>query len=165
MKEYDNLWASLAVEKEEGPVTKFICLGLGIYTEEYKIYIPEERICKLKIQLNHALTRNKITLRELQSLAGSLVFCLKALPSERAFNRRFYGAMSGVSKPFHFIRVSRGMKEDIQVWLSFLDKCNGNNIFPDHIWVTNEGWLLLLTDSSGSLGCGAFFQNKWIVLQ
>ena len=111
MKEYDNLWASLgvplAVEKEEGPVTKLICIGLGIDTEEYKIYIPEERICKLNIQLNHALTRNKITLTELQSRAGALVFCIKGLPSARAFNRRFYGAMSGVSKPFHFIRVSR----------------------------------------------------------
>jgi hypothetical protein len=52
----------------------------------------------------------------------------------------------------------------MQVWLSFLDKFNGNNIFSDEIWVTNEG-LQLLTDSSGSLGCRAFFQNKWIVLQ
>ena len=77
----------------------------------------------------------------------------------KAFNSRFYGAMSGVSKPYHFIRVSRGMKENIQVWLSFLDKFNGSNIFPDEIWVTNEG-LQLFTDSSGSLGCGAFFQNK-----
>ena len=48
-------------------------------------------------------------------------------------DRRLYGAMSGVSKPFHFIRLSRGMKEDIQVLLSFFDKCNGNNIFPDEI--------------------------------
>jgi hypothetical protein len=62
----------------------------GIDTEEYKIYIPEERICKLKLQLNHALTRYKITLKELQSLAGSLVFNFKVLPSARAFNRRFY---------------------------------------------------------------------------
>jgi hypothetical protein len=136
-----------------------ICLGLRIDTEEIKIYIPEEKICKLKIQLNHALTRNKITLKELQSLAGSLACCLKVLLSARAFNRRCYGAMSEVSKPYHFIRVSRGMKENIQVWLSFLDKFNGSNIFPDEIWVTNEG-LQLFTDSSGSLGCGAFFQNK-----
>ena len=124
---------SIDGRKEEGPVTKLICLGLGIDTEEYKIYIPEERICKLKLQLNHALTRNKITLKELQSLAGSLVFCLKDLPSARAFNKRLYGAMSGVSKPLHLIRVSRGMKVDIQVWLSFLDKFNGNNIFSDEI--------------------------------
>jgi hypothetical protein len=65
-------------------------------------------------------------------IAFLFVNCLSA----RAFNRRFYGAMSGVSKPYHFIRVSRGMKEDIQVWLSFLDKFNGSNIFPDEIWVT-----------------------------
>ena len=84
IKEFDNLCASLgvplAVEKEEGPVSKLICLGLRIDTEEIKIYIPEEKICKLKIQLNHALTRNKITLKELQSLAGSLAFCSKAFP-------------------------------------------------------------------------------------
>ena len=90
------------------------------------------------------MTRNKITLKELQSLAGSLALCSKGLPSARAFNRRFYGAMSGVSKPYHFIRVSRGMKEDIQVWLSFLDKFNGSNIFPDEIWMTNEGLQLFI---------------------
>jgi hypothetical protein len=64
--------------KQKSPGYK---LGLGIDTEEYKIYIPEERICKLKLQLNHALTRYKITLKELQSLAGSLVFSFKVLPS------------------------------------------------------------------------------------
>jgi hypothetical protein len=39
-KEFDNLCTSLgvplAVKKEEGPVTKLICLGLGIDTEEFK---------------------------------------------------------------------------------------------------------------------------------
>jgi hypothetical protein len=65
---------------KESPTSQWlICLGLRIDTEEFKIYIPEEKICKLKIQLNHALTRNKITLKELQSLAGSLACCLKVL--------------------------------------------------------------------------------------
>ena len=29
--------------------------------------------------------------------------------------------MSGVKKPNHFIRVTLAMKEDIQVWLKFLE--------------------------------------------
>jgi hypothetical protein len=39
-------------------------------------------------QLLGHLIVNKITLRQLQSLCGSLAFCAKALPAGRAFSRR-----------------------------------------------------------------------------
>jgi hypothetical protein len=38
--------------------------------------------------LNEASNRKKITLRQLQSLCGSLACCARALPAGRAFNRR-----------------------------------------------------------------------------
>lgn len=168
MQTFDNLCKNLGVpiaeEKNEGPVTRLCYLGLGIDTEEFKIYVPEEKIIKLKAQLNTTLGRKKVTLKELQSLTGSLAFCSKALPAARAFNRRFYGAMSGISKSFHRIRVTKGMKEDIKVWLTFLDKFNGCTFFPDEFWITNTV-LELFTDSSGSLGCGAYFQKKWLVFK
>jgi hypothetical protein len=95
-------------------------------------------------------------------LIGLLNFCARAIPPVRAFNRRFCDATCGVKKPDHFIRVSVGMKEDITVWLKFLDEFNGSRKFGKNVWLSNEQ-LNLYTDSSGSanLGCGVYFCGRW----
>ena len=56
------------------------------------------------------------------------------------------------------------MKEDMRVWLHFLQNYNGYTPFPSQIWSTNES-LNLFTDSCGSCGGGAFFDNHWAVLK
>lgn len=61
------------------------------------------------------------TLKEFQALAGLLNFCLRATPPARAFTRRIYDVMQGVVKPHHFIGVSVAVKDDLRVWLTFLD--------------------------------------------
>jgi len=65
-------------------------------------------------------------------------------------------------KPDHFIRVSVGMKEDITVWLKFLNEFNGSRKFAKNVWLSNEQ-LNLYTDSSGSgnLGCGVYLCGRW----
>ena len=46
------------------------------------------------------------------------------------------------------------------VWLGFLENYNGQTPFPSAVWSTNEA-LNLFTDSCGSCGGGAFFDNHW----
>ena len=99
----------------------------------------------------------------MQSLTGSLAFCCKALPSGRAFSRRFYSSMSAASKPFHFIRVSSSLKEDAKMWLYFLNNFNRVQIFPRTEWLDSTV-LQLFTDSS-RIGCGAFLHNKWAYIK
>jgi hypothetical protein len=64
----------------------------------------------------------------LQSVTGLLNVCARtharAIPAVKAFNRRFIEAMQGVCKPNLFIRFSVGMKDDIRMWLSYLEKFN-----------------------------------------
>ena len=60
-----------------------------------------------------------MTLRDLQSLCGSLAFCSKALPAGRAVSRRIYLATSSAKKPHHFIRVTGGMYQDLLVEFIF----------------------------------------------
>ena len=50
------------------------------------------------------------------------------------------------------------MKEDITMWLKFLDEFNGSRNFGSNIWLSNEQ-LNLYTDSTGDadLECGAYF--------
>ncbi|XP_056022078.1 uncharacterized protein LOC130054967 [Ostrea edulis] len=79
------------------------------------ISIPEEKTIALKESIGTILAKSKITLKDLQSLVGSLNFCAKAIASARAFNRRFCDAMCGIRHPSHFIRVNAGMKSDLRV--------------------------------------------------
>lgn len=80
----------------------------------------------------------------------------------RALNRRFYDAMIGVANPHYKVRVSNAVKEEMHMWLQFLDKFNGITYFPQQKWV-NSMVLQLYTDSAGKigLGCGwGFFFRK-----
>jgi hypothetical protein len=104
----NRLGVPVAQVKTEGPTTKLHYLGFLINTEKMLIKIPDEHFLELKSKIKFVLGRNKVTLRGLQSLCGSLAFCSKALPAGRAFSRRIYLATSNAKKPHHYIRVTGG---------------------------------------------------------
>ena len=79
------LGVPIAHEKTEGPCTKLHYLGLLIDTEKMLIQIPEDKVLDLKSKIDYALSRKKITLKELQSLCGSLAFCSKGPASMKSF--------------------------------------------------------------------------------
>ena len=95
------------------------------------INIPDEIFLELKSKIKFVLGTKKVTLRDLQSLCGSLAFWSKALPAGRAFSRRIYLATSSAKKPHHFIRITGGMYQDLLVWNLFLDKFNGVSYMLD----------------------------------
>ncbi|VDI02733.1 Hypothetical predicted protein [Mytilus galloprovincialis] len=130
------------------------------------IQIPEDKVLELKSKIKWVLGRKKITLRDLQSLCGSLAFCAKALPAGRAFSRRIYLASSHAKKPHHYVRITEGMYQDLLVWELFLDKFNGISYMLDIDWTSNSV-LQLFTDSAGgsTKGCGCYFQGKWAFLK
>ena len=74
----------------------------------------------------------------------------------RAFLRRMIDLTKGVNKPHHHIRLSRGAKLDIMLWLRFLDDFNGRSFFLSDVWETSQS-LQLYTDAAGSIGFGAVF--------
>ena len=162
----DRLGVPVAPEKTERPCNKLHYLGLLIDTEKMLIQIPDKKVLDLKSKIDYALSRKKITLKELQSLCGSLAFCSKALPAGRAFSRRIYLATSQAKKPHHYVKISTGMRQDLSVWKLFLENFNGISYMLDTDWRWNC-ILNLYTDSAGGseLGCGAYFQGKWTYLQ
>ena len=145
-----------------GPVTNLIFLGLELDTLEMCIKIPVKKLDSLIADLKYFLNQNQITLKNLQSLVGSLNFFSKAVRSARAFNRRFYDLMSRAKKPHHFIKLNTETKEDMRMWLYFLQSFNGKTYFPQSSW-SDSNVLELFTDSAGSadLGCGVYFAGQW----
>lgn len=153
----------LAPEKTEGPCTSICFLGLGIDTVSRTIFVPKNKVTELLEKINDALSCKKVTVKKLQSLAGSLAFVVKALPSGRAFCRRVYAALAGGKKSFHFIRISKEIRLDLEMWVEFLTKFNGLTPFPSLTWQDDET-LKFYTDSSGSKGCGVIFGSQWCYL-
>ena len=98
MNNFDTVCSRLGVpvaqDKTEGPTTNLHYLGFLIDTEKMVIKFPDEIFLVLKSKIKFVLGRKKVTLRDLQYLCGSLVFCSKALPAGRAFSRRIYLATS-----------------------------------------------------------------------
>lgn len=162
----DEFGIPLADDKTQGPVTSLIFLGLEIDTVQRCIRIPTSKILELKGLLKILIDRKKVKRKELESLVGKLNFFSKAVRGSRAFNRRFYDALIGVANPNFKIRISKAVREDMLMWLGFLDNFNGVTFFPQQEWV-NSRVLQLYTDSAGSigLGCGCFFQNSWMYFE
>ena len=169
MHTFKSISASLGVpiadEKTVGPTTVLTFLGLVIDTVLMMVRIPQEKLEKLQNLLAPLLSAKKIRLKELESVVGLMAFCSRAIPSSRAFIRRFYDLIASVKskKPYHFVRINKEVKEDVRVWLNFLENFNGATYIPDRFWVSNET-LELYTDSAGNpfLGCGAYFTGHWV---
>ena len=68
---------------------------------------------------------------------------------------------SHIQKPHHHIRLSKGAKSDILIWLCFLKDFNGKSFFFNDIWETSHT-LHLYTDAVGSIGFGAVFGCHWL---
>ena len=155
-----NLGVPLADEKTEGPTPVITFLGLEIDAARQVIRIPDNKLVKLRAVVDSALSAKKLTLKNLQSIIGSLQFVSKAVPPGRAFLRRLINLTVGLRHPSHRVRINNESKEDLRMWSKFLSSCNGATIIPDQVWSCN-GDLQLFTDASGSIGFAGYFQGQW----
>ena len=157
----DYIGVPLAPEKTVGPDTVLQFAGIILDSIRMEARLPDDKLVKCRQSLSDFLTRRSVCLKELQSLIGLLNFtCLVVVPG-RAFLRRLIDLTKGVRKPHHHIRLSKGAKLDIALWLRFLTEFNGKSFFLDDVWETSDT-LKLYTDSAGSIGFGAVFGKRWL---
>jgi len=152
----------VAVEKSVGPTTVLTFLGLELDTVQMTVRVPAKKVEELLKLLQNCLVKKRLTLKELQSLTGKLSFCSQAVRASRAFLRRFYDAMCGLKKSYYKIRVNGEMREDILMWIQFIEDFNGVVHIPNKVWLDNSV-IHLYTDSAGgaTLGCGCYFGGNW----
>ena len=150
----------IAKEKTEGPLRVMVFLGIEIDVVARELRLPMGKVVDCRQLLISFLARQKATLRELQSLIGKLSFACCVLVPGRAFLRRLINLTVGVRSPFYRIRLTAGCKEDIRVWVQFLDNYNGRSMFLEESWsVLSERHVY--TDASGSVGFGGLFGGQW----
>lgn len=162
----DDMNIPLNPDKSEGPVTVLTYLGFVLDTDKLEVRIPSEKIEKAKDCINEIIHKKKVRLNKFQSVVGLLNFFTRVIPSGRTFNCGLYRAMSQAKRPNHFIRISSSNKEDLMMWLHFLEHYNGISVFSNLDWVSDNK-LHLYTDSAGNrnLACGAYLDGEWSVFK
>ena len=155
------LGVPIATEKTMGPYTTLQFAGITLDSVLMEARLPIDKLQKCRDLLSEFLRKRSVTLRDLQSLIGLLNFACSVIVPGRAFLRRLIDLTKGIKRPTHHIRLTVDAKNDVLVWLQFLDSFNGKSFFLTDVWETSNT-LELYTDSAGSRGYGAVFGTHWL---
>ena len=154
-----DLGIPIAHEKTVGPTQILTFLGIELDSTQMELRLPEDKIVKCVTLLQTSSRRKKMTLREIQSLIGSLSFACVAVTPGRAFLRRLIQLTIGVKKPHFYVSLNSEARADMACWLEFLQHFNGKNMFVDEAWITSAK-VQLFTDSA-PYGYGAVMGSRW----
>lgn len=136
----------MAPEKICGPATTLSFAGIELNSICSEARLPLDKIHKSTRLISEFLGRKKVSLKEVQSLTGLLNFACSVIKPGRAFLRCLIDLTVGIRSPLHLIRLTKEVKEDLKVWLSFLAEFNGHSFFIDNAW-QNSSKLSLFTDA------------------
>ena len=149
-----------APEKTIGPSQTLSFAGIEVDSLLMEARLPLDKVEKFIGILSDFLKKNRVTLKEVQSHIGLLNFACSIIVPGQAFLRRLIDLTMGVRSPNFSIRLTRSVKEDLNVWLSFLSHYNCKSLFVPDVW-NNSDKLSLNTDAAGSIRFGAIFGNNW----
>ena len=157
----------VAVEKTHWAVTILPFLGMFLNTVDQIINIPADKIQKAKQLLLSISRSHKTTVGQMQKLCGTLNFLCRAIVPGRAFTRRLYASFNTVMCRHYHISVNTEMRQDMDVWLRFLNNplcyCRPFCDFSVELIAEDIDWF---TDALGVIGIGGhwgphWFQAKW----
>ncbi len=156
-----RLGVPMAPHKRDGPTTCLIFLGIEIDTVAGELRLPEGKLLRLKALLQEWGVKMACRRRQLESLIGLLTHACKVVRPGRSFLRRLLDLLHATGmRPDGdcHIRLNRTCQSDIAWWTEFVEQWNGKNFLcPPHNLPTVE----LVSDASGSWGCGAWYGKSW----
>ena len=168
-----NLGIPISLHKTEGPVTVIQVLGILLDSNRTEARLPDDKVQRLWEELSKWHNKKSATLRELQSLIGTLNFACRVVPPGCPFLQRIIQLTHKVTKPHHHIKLNAGFREDIRMWQIFLSGiavtflCNQNGKHLKHctfIQMPQVPWAL-----GGSIETSGFRVNglrtKWYHVQ
>lgn len=159
----------ISEDKTVGPIEIITFLGIEIDSVTRTVRLDEARLARVQSELAQWIGRSTASINELQSIAGLLCFCSRAIRPGRTFCRRIFNYIaylskkeSNVNKP---LRLSHSVLADLQWWNANIGKFNGKMSYMPFSKATlpvavNDSFYIA-TDACSS-GWGAVFGPHWI---
>lgn len=141
-------------------------LGVQINTLNMTSQLPIDKLERYSNDIDSALDRSSMQIREIQAIIGKLQFATCVVPCGKAFLRRMINLLpkTRLYKPHWKIRIHRSSKQDLTIWRDFLLYYNGITIIKQTPILTSNA-VNIYTDASGWGYSGTFngewFQGKW----
>ena len=120
-----NLGFAIAWEKVEGPSQVITFLGVEIDTVKDLLSLPKKKICEFESLVNDILSKKRISLKKLQSLAGKLNWAASVVRGGRTYLRRILDMMRPLKQSRHKLIISNEMRKDLVWWSTYLHTFNG----------------------------------------
>ena len=112
-------------EKDEGPATKLVFLGMELDSDKLEIRLPQEKLERMRQTLQEVRGMKACRKRQLLSVVGILSHACKAVRAGRSFVRRLIDLSSSVRQLDRFVRLSREARADLEWWCQFGQEWNG----------------------------------------
>ena len=112
-------------------------LGILLDGQNYLLSIPTQKRDKALNMLSYVIKKKKVTVKQVQRLAGLLNFLNKAIVPGRTFTRCLYDKMrlkdkhGNQLKSYHHINLTRGNILDCEVWRVFSCRIPHCNVYVD----------------------------------
>lgn len=157
--------AGLPVEpsKSQGPSTSLVFLGIEIDSVAGVLRLPTEKLQSIKNTLASWRHRKACRKRELLSLIGILAHASKVVRVSRIFLRRLIDLSMQARQLDHFIRLNADARSDLEWWFQFIVLWNGVSFLESATSAPPD--ITITSDASGSWGCGAIWDHRWLQLQ
>ena len=159
-----ELGLPVAPAKVEGPSSTLTFLGIEIDSVAREVCLPKKKLLRLQNSLAVWINKRNATKCQLQCLLGHLNHAAAVVRPGRTFLRHLIDTMRIPRLSWQRVRLNVQCRSDIQWWACFLSQWNGISFFPSSL----HGGHTLVSDASGTWGCGAFvgeslewFQIEW----
>ena len=154
----------LASNKKFGPSTKIVFLGLEIDSVTGLVFVPGDKVSRIRSLINQVLGASRVSKKMLQKLLGHLCFAGRILIMARPFLKRLYAFLAVFKSSADRRRLGTNCRSDLLMWRYFFGhKLGPFRIFNRTFFSHDE--LELFTDASSSYGCGGMYGNFWFTLQ
>ena len=157
---FKTIGIPIAGGKTQGPSQVLEFMGIVLDTIKMQARLPPDKIEKILASFGDFEKKKSCTLKQLQSLIGTLNFACKVVPPGRPFLQCMIALTRNASKQHHHIKLNAGFFQDLHMWKEFISHWNVSIFFLSST-CEDTNTLDFHTDVSGTLGFGGIFGKKW----
>ena len=113
------------------PASEGTYLGIHCSLPTMTVSIGADRVAELSERLRSLLASPTVSVGDLMSVVGVLVFCSVVIPAARCFYRRLLDALKADGRrQQRWLRLpwTAGMRDDVATWLAVLERYNGRPV-------------------------------------